>query len=497
MPTKPRAETSTQSRTTRPAPGPDDPSALEQRLPPQSLEAEMSLLGSMMIESDIIGAVLPIIGRSESRSFYRPDHRILFETLVDLYDENRAIDLVVMKDELDRRGALAEIGGAEYLVRLAESVPSAANAEYYARIVRDKALLRDLISAAGEIMAEAYRPAEPAADILDRAEQKLFHVTDQRISQHATLLREDLDEVFRQIESREGHYLTGLATGYHELDDLTSGLQGGELIIIAARPSMGKTALALNIAEYVTADENKPLAFFSMEMSRQQIAQRMLCTRARINSQRLRRGMLDENEITQLQIACNDLREMPLFVDDTPGMTVLELRAKVRRLWLQQKISAVIVDYLQLMHTPGSDSRQQEIAEISRGLKALARELNIPVIALAQLNRQAEGREGNRPRMADLRESGALEQDADVVILLHREEYYLRGATSEEKTMKLEEVRGQAEIIIAKQRNGPTGTVKLQFVDEYARFSNCSFAPEPDAYPRAAAEPSVPSDAPF
>jgi replicative DNA helicase len=440
----------------------------------------MSVLGAMMLEKEVIGLVLPIVGLEESHFFYRPDHRTIYETLVGLYNDNKAVDLIVMKDELDRRGVLVEIGGAEYLVQLVESVPSSANAEFYARIVKDKAMLRALISAAGEIAAEAYNPVDTAAEILDRAEQKLFHVTDLRISQHATLIRGDLDAVFAQIESREGHYLTGLPSGYNELDDLTTGFQNGELIVIAARPSMGKTALGLCIAEYVTADEKKPVAFFSMEMSRQQIAQRMLCSRGSIDASRLRRGMLSEEDIEKLKYVCNDMCDMPLYVDDTPGMTVLELRAKVRRLWLQEKIAAVFIDYLQLMHTPGAESRQQEIAEISRGLKALARELSIPVIAMAQLNRMAEGREGNRPRMSDLRESGAIEQDADVILLLHREEYFLRGATNEEKVSKLEEVRGKAEIIVAKQRNGPTGTVHLQFAESHARFSNLAYVPEPD-----------------
>jgi len=460
------------------------------RVPPQSIEAEMSVLGSMMIDSDIIGLVLPIIGREESRCFYRPDHRTLYETLVDLYDQNQAIDLVVMKEELDRRGVIEEVGGVDYLVQLVESVPSAANAEYYARIVRDKAMLRNLIAATGEILVDAYNPADAAAEVLDRAEQRLFKVTEQRISRDATVIRDDLEAVFRQIESREGHYLTGIPSGYNELDDMTSGFQRGEVIIVAARPSMGKTALGLCVAEYLAADEHKPVAFFSMEMSRQQIAQRMLCSRGRVDSHRLRRGMLTEEEIVHLQIVCNDMRDMPLFVDDTPGMTVLELRAKARRLWLQHKITAVCVDYLQLMHTPGVESRQQEIAEISRGLKALARELNVPILALAQLNRQPEGREGNRPRMSDLRESGALEQDADVILLLHREEYYLRSKANPDAA-EVEEARGKAEIIVAKQRNGPTGVVQLQFAESSARFSNLAVAPDLDTYqPAPSSRPS-------
>lgn len=453
-----------------------DGAALTERIPPQDLEAEQALLGSMMLHRDAIGDVLPIIHRNESERFYRPDHRRLFEVLVDMYDRGDPIDIVTTRDELSRRGLLEEVGGVEYLVQLAESVPSHLHAEHYARIVCDKALLRELIVAAGRMMEEGYRQGEDARTILDRAEQLLFEVTDQRITEQAGHLRDYLDEIFRQIESREGHYITGVPTGYTELDDLMSGMQKGEMIIIAARPSMGKTAFGLCVAEHVAARAKLPAAFFSMEMSKLAIAQRLLCSVGRVDSHKLRRGMLSDDEIQHLAAICGELADVPLYIDDTPGMSVLELRAKARRLRARYNIEVIFVDYLQLMHSPGRvDSRQQEVAEISRGLKALARELNIPVCVLAQLNRNPEGRTDNKPRMSDLRESGAIEQDADVILLLHREEYYKRENCPEE-------LKNIAEVIIAKQRNGPVGTVKLFFNQTLTRFDNLAVTSEPAYY---------------
>jgi len=431
----------------------------------------------MMLHRDAIGDVLPIIHRNESERFYRPDHRRLFEVLVDMYDGSQAIDLVTFKNELRRRNLLEEVGGEDYLVQLVESVPSHLHAEHYARLVCDKALLRELILASGKMMDEAYRHGEDAREILDRAEQLLFQVTDQRISEQATQLRDYLDEIFRQIESRDGHYITGVPTGFTELDDMLSGMQQGEMIIVAARPSMGKTAFGLCVAEHVASRANRPSAFFSMEMSKQAIAQRLLCSRGRVDSHKLRRGMLSEMEIQHLANVCGELADVPLFIDDTPGMSVLELRAKTRRLRARFNIEAVFIDYLQLMRSPGRvESRQQEVAEISRGLKALARELNIPVVVMAQLNRNPEGRTDNRPRMSDLRESGAIEQDADVILLLHREEYY-KGENCPD------DLRNIAEVIIAKQRNGPVGTIKLFFNQALTRFDNLSVGSDPGYVP--------------
>ena len=428
----------------------------------------------MLLDREIIGLVLQMISLEESERFYRPDHRILFEALVGLYDRNEPIDIIVLENELRRRNHLEEIGGRDYLIDLVNSVPSAANAEHYARIVRDKSMLRDLIRASGEIMQEAYDANEPAPEVLDAAERKLFDVTEQRVSNQAVSIREFLDATFHHLESEEDLF-TGIPTGFTELDALTGGFQFGDLIIIAARPSMGKTAIGLSMLEHIGTGENQgkgfPAVFFSMEMSKLQVAQRMLCSKARVDMNKLRHRRLGSSEIAQLQLAAGEMRNSPIYIDDTPGMSVMEVRAKSRRLKMLHDIQIVFVDYLQLMYDPaGRENRQQEISAISRGLKALARELNIPVVAMAQLNRQVEGRSSNRPRMSDLRESGAIEQDADVVALLHREEYYL----DKTKTDRLAEVKGKAELIIDKQRNGPTGVVELHFTPQYTRFDNAA-----------------------
>ncbi len=447
------------------------PEAESIRMPPHDLDAERGLLGSMAISREAIGIVLPIIGRQEADWFFHPRHRLLYEVLVDLYDRNQPIDLVVTKDELNRRNLLEQVGGVAALVSLAESVPSPLNAEYYARIVRDKGMLRDLIRCAGEIAESAQAENQPAGELLDAAEQSLFQVTQRRVSGQAAVLCDLLQEIYAKIRPGDGHYLTGVPTGFTKLDDLTSGFQRGDFVIIAGRPSMGKTSLGLNIAEYMAIEDKRPVAFFSLEMGRQQLAQRVLCSRGRIDSHKLRRGMVTEHEKQQLGRVCEELKDVPLYIDDTPAMSVLELRAKARRLTQQHNLEAVFVDYLQLMTASGySDNRQQEISAISRGLKSLGRELNIPVIAMAQLNRASEGREGHRPRMGDLRESGAIEQDADVVLLLHREEYYKRDDPS---------VKGMAELIIAKQRNGPTDSVELVFDSRVTTFRNRSFESEP------------------
>ncbi len=439
----------------------------------------MSLLGSMMLSREAIADVLPIIHREEAHRFYRPDHQKIFRALVDMYDRNDPVDLTTVRNEFERLGILDEVGGVDYIVLLAESVPSYLHAEHYARLVRDKGMLRDLIGATYRILDQAYGHQEEAKQILDEAEKILFEVTDQRITSQAEPIAEYLDQIFKQLEDHDGHYITGLPTGFTELDDMLSGLQNGEMIIIAARPSMGKTAFGLNAAMHIAGQEGKSAVFFSMEMSKQAIVQRLLCSRAGIDSHKLRRGMLSSAEINALTDVGDQLGRLRLFVDDTPGMSVLELRAKARRLRMQHHIDVIFVDYLQLMHNPGRvESRQQEVSEISRGLKALARELNIPVVVLSQLNRNPEGRTDNRPRMSDLRESGAIEQDADVIMLLHREEYY-------KKENCPEELRNIAEVIIDKQRNGPTGVVKLQFEQKYTRFANLSYGGEPAYVPAA------------
>lgn len=447
--------------------GPGSVSKLFDRLPPHALEAEMSLLGSMILDSNVIGEVVQII--AGSADFYQARHAILYDTLVQLYDQSIPIDLVQLRQYLADHGTLEQVGGVQYLLELAESVPSASSAAYYARIVRDKAILRRLIDAAGEILHKAYTCPDSAAEQVDAAEREIFRLAEARSAADPQSLGELLQETFAQLEAREGQHLTGLETGFFELDEMTSGLQKGEMIVIAGRPSMGKTAFALNIAEHIAATNKQPVAVFSLEMSRQQLAQRLLCSRSGVDSHRMRRNILSQDEYARLALTVGELSEAPLYIDDTPGLSLLQLRARARRLAVRHDIKAVILDYLQLMGIPGAESRQQEVSELSRGIKALARELNVPVLCLSQLNRAPEAREGHRPRMADLRESGSIEQDADVVMMLHREEYYHNEPTwAAENPDKV----GTAELIIAKQRNGPTGTVNLQFNAQTTRFNN-------------------------
>jgi len=460
-------------RSNRNAPGPVQ---LSDRTPPQDLDAEMALLGAMMMNRETVGEVIPIIGREDSRWLYLPVHQRLFEVLVDLYDDPaKAIDLIVVSDELRRRELLEFVGGYDYMIQLAESFAEWANAEHYARIVRDKGMLRDLIRSTTEIAESAYAGVDEARVILDAAEQRIFSVTEQRVSGQAIQIREAVARLAKQLELRDEGILTGLSTGFGPLDEYLGGFQPGDLIIIAGRPSMGKTAIGLTMAQSVAmpdhGQEPIPVAFFSMEMSSDQLAQRMLCAHTGIDSQKVRRRVLSEEDMHRLLHGCAEFESAPFYIDDTPSMTAMEVRSKARRLKRRADIKAVFVDYLQLMHVPKSENRQVEIADISRNLKSLGRELGIPVIALAQLNRMPEGRQDKRPLMSDLRESGAIEQDADVVLLIHREEYY---------KPEDESVRGLAELIIAKQRNGPTGTVELQFNKKLTRFTLRHRGPVPE-----------------
>jgi replicative DNA helicase len=435
---------------------------------PESPAAEAAVLGSMIIDPRCIGGVVEILGAD---AFYRIEHQAIFDAIISLYESSRAdvIDGLLVRDELERRGKLETAGGLDYLRSVVESVPSAASVMYYAEIIVDKMLLRETISAASEILNDAFEPGGDIGSKLDEAERKIFMVTDKKITNSAVAIRDIVAKAYELIEKREGTHVTGLPTGFYELDDLTCGLQNGEMIIIAGRPSMGKTALALNIAEHVGIIEKIPLAVFSLEMGRQQLAERFLCSHSGIDAQLVRKGMLSTEHFQRLVDTCGVCSEAPIFIDDSSSLTPLELRAKARRLKSSHDIQCVVIDYLQLMTlgTTRIESRQQEISAISRYLKALARELNIPVVVLSQLNRSPEGREGHRPRMSDLRESGSIEQDADVVALLHREDYYHRG--DDEYTPN-----NTAELIIAKQRNGPTGTVKLTFRDKCTRFENAA-----------------------
>lgn len=437
---------------------------------PESPEAEAAVLGSMILDRECIGQVVQEVTADD---FYRPEHREVFEALILLYEKNSDIDLVLLRDELKKRNKLKSVGGVDYLVKIAESVPSAASAEYYANIVKEKSLLRQLVRVSSEILNDAYSETGDVTDKLDAAEQKVFAVTEKKITGSVVPLKSLLMEAFENIEARKGIHVTGLPTGYYELDEQLCGLQKGEMIIIAGRPSMGKTSFALNIAEHVGADNDIPVAIFSLEMSKQQLAERFLCSRGHFDSQEVRKGMLSTEQLAELTQTGSELFEKPIYVDDTPGLTPLMIRAKCRRLKAQYDIQCVLIDYLQLMTLGGTvESRQQEISAISRYLKALARELNVPVVVMSQLNRSPEGREGHRPRMSDLRESGSIEQDADVVMLLHREDYYRRGESGYEET-------NTAEVIIAKQRNGPTGVVQLMFDGRYTRFESLSRAQEP------------------
>jgi replicative DNA helicase len=435
---------------------------------PESLAAEAAVLGSMLIDPECIGDVVEM---TERDAFYRIEHRHIFDALISLYEKNKGvgIDAVLLRDELLKRDCLEEAGGVEYIAKILDSVPSSANVAYYAGIVKEKMLLRELITAAGEILENAYNQTGEPHEMLDEAERKIFAVTDRNITGGAEAIKDLVVRSFELIANRQGSHLTGLSTGYYELDDLTCGLQNGEMIIIAGRPSMGKTSLALNITEHLGLVEKAPVAIFSLEMGRQQLAERFLCSISGLDSQKVRKGLLSDEHFKKLADASAELSEAPIYIDDNSALTPLELLAKARRLKSRHNIQCIMVDYLQLMHLgwARTESRQQEITAISRYLKSLARELDIPVVVLSQLNRNPEGREGNRPRMSDLRESGSIEQDADVVMLLHRDDYYRRHDEDFAPT-------NTADLIIAKQRNGPTGSIKLTFMEKTTRFENAA-----------------------
>ncbi len=436
------------------------------RVPPQDIEAEQAVLGCMLLEADSVGIVLE---RLAAEDFYKAEHQHVFQAMRDMYEHGSPIDVITLREELERRKLLDVVGGSSALAALGETVPSAASAAHYARIVRDRAMLRNLIRSATKILQDSYDPAADPGTLLDNAEQMIFEVAGDRAKEFISPIRVVLKEAFKTIDdlhNRKGR-LRGLETGFYELDDLTTGLQGSELIIVAGRPSMGKTTLALNIARHAAVDLSPAagVLIFSMEMSAQQLAQNLLCMEGRVDADHLRKGLLDEQQFSLLMEAAARLNEAPIFIDDSSALGILDVRAKARRLKAQHDIGLVIVDYLQLMQTRSLDSREREVAELSRGLKALARDINTPVVAISQLNRGPENREDHRPRNSDLRESGSLEQDADVIIFVHREEYYQPNNP---------EHRHKAEAIVSKQRNGPTGTVNLQFQGNILRFQNLS-----------------------
>jgi len=433
-----------------------------ERLPPQNLDAEMAVLGSMLLEEEALVQALEVL---EEHAFYKDPHRKIFSALVTLYKNNVAVDLVTLTEELKKHDLLEDIGGPSYLATLTRVVPTAANAAHYCRIVKEKAILRSLIKASTLIASECYEDATEPDLLLDRAEARIFDIASKRVKGEVMAIKELIKSAIETIDTlyqRKG-FITGLATGFSELDPMLAGLQPADFIVVAGRPAMGKSSFALCVAEHIALIQKIPVAIFSLEMSKEHLVQRMLCSHARINAHNVRSGMLSTSDWPKLTQAAGKLSEASLFIDDTPGVSILEIRAKARRLKSRHGIGLLILDYLQLMEEPTrSENRQQEIALISRNLKALARELDIPVMAVSQLSRAPERRETFRPRLSDLRESGSIEQDADVVLLLFREDYY----------NPMDENKGIAEVIISKQRNGPTGTVKLAFIKEYTRFEN-------------------------
>ena len=458
----------------------------EGRVPPQAVEIEMAVLGAMLLEKEAISKALEIL---DDTVFYKPAHQMIFKAMVSLFEKNEAVDSITLVEDLRRRGQLDEIGGHVYISELTMRVTSAANVEYHAKIVLEKALLRNLISASTEVTSRAFNETEDALDLLDDAEQKIFQISEKRMKKSFISMRDAVFNTMEMLESIHGKHsgVTGVPSGFSQLDNLTGGFQASDLVIVAGRPSMGKTALVLSAARNAAIDHAIPVAFFSLEMSSQQLVLRLICAEARVNAHNVRTGRLPDDQWRQLSTRIGKLHAAKIFIDDTPALGILELRAKARRLKVEHNIGMVIVDYLQLMQGPKSvQSREQEISMISRSLKALAKELNLPVLALSQLNRAVEARSDKRPVLADLRESGAIEQDADVVLFVHRPEMY--GI----KTEGDKSVENIADIIIGKQRNGPTGDIQLSFIKEFARFENLALPTFDDYTP-----PPTATDTPF
>ena len=434
------------------------------KLPPQNIEAEESILGGILIENEAINRVTEILDPDD---FYRDAHRKIFNALINLSERDEPADLITLTNELRKIDQLDSIGGASYLTSLIDSVPTAANIEYYAKIVKEKATLRKLIQTSTEIITQSYEDRGDVEMFLDEAERAIFEISEKRVRPSFYSIREIVKDSFTTIERlfQKKELVTGVPSGFKELDRMTAGFQPSDLIIIAGRPSMGKTAFCLNIAEYAAIENKIPVAIFSLEMSKEQLVIRMLCSQAHVEGTRLRTGYLNESDWPKLTIAAGNLSEAPIYIDDTAALSVLELRAKARRLKSERGLGMLIIDYLQLMKGRARvENRQQEISEISRSLKALSKELNIPVIAVSQLSRKTEERTGNRPQLSDLRESGAIEQDADLIIFIYRDEIYNRAEDNPN--------RGKAEVIIGKQRNGPIGKIDLAFLDKFTTFKD-------------------------
>jgi len=433
-----------------------------EKVPPQNLDAEMAVLGSMLLDEEAISVAAESLGKE---SFYKNNHKKIFEAIINLYNANKAVDLITLTDELKRSGTLDEIGGVSLLTALVNSVPTAANISHYVSIVKEKGTLRALINNATKIITLCHESEGNIDEVVDSAERLVFEICERKKQgsciQLKEIIKDSIETIDRLYQKKE--HVTGIPTGFVDFDIRTAGLQASDLIVVAGRPSMGKSAFAVGIAEHAGVLGKIPLVFFSLEMSKEQLVQRMLCAHAKVDAHKVRTGYLSPSDWPRLTAAAGKLSEAPIFIDDSPAISVMELRAKARRLKAHQDIKMIILDYLQLMRgSAGAESRQQEISEISRSLKALARELNIPIVAISQLSRAVESSTDHRPQLSDLRESGAIEQDADVVVLILREEYY--NPTPDNQ--------GIANIIIAKQRNGPVGTMKLSFIQEYTRFEN-------------------------
>lgn len=433
---------------------------LTERVPPQNVEAEQAVLGAILIQSDVLTTVMEIL---QPEDFYRTSHQKIYEGMMEVAERGEPVDIVTLTAHLQNLSHLEEIGGVGYLATLANLVPTAANADYYANIVREKAVVRRLIKVATQIAASGYERTDDVVGLLDDAERQIAELTNEKVTRGFTPIKDVLLTTFERLEflySNKGG-VTGVPTGYPDLDKMTSGFQKSDLIIVAARPSVGKTAFSLNIAQNVAVRAGLPVAIFSLEMAKEQLVSRILCAEANIDAGRMRTGYLEDDDWPKLTMAVSTLAEAPIFIDDTPGVTVADIRAKSRRLQQEHGLGLILIDYMQLIQGRGrGDNRQQEISEISRTLKLIARELNVPVIALSQLSRSVEQRQDKRPMLSDLRESGSIEQDADIVAFLYRDDYY--DPESERKNI--------IEIIIAKQRNGPTGKVELVFLKNYNKF---------------------------
>jgi len=432
------------------------------KLPPQNMEAEQSVLGGILIENEAVNKVMEILNGED---FYRDAHRKIFNALITLSERDEPADLITLTNELRKTNQLDSVGGASYVASLIDSVPTAANIEYYAKIVKEKAILRKLIETSTNIITQSYEDRGDVESFLDEAERAIFEISERRVKPSFYSIRDIVKESFKTIERlfEKKEFVTGVPSGFKELDRLTAGFHASDLIIVAGRPSMGKTALCLNLAQYAAIEKRIPVAIFSLEMSKEQLVIRMLCSEAQVEGTRLRTGFLTESDWPKLTLAAGNVSDAPIFIDDSAAISVLELRAKARRLKGEHGLGMLIIDYLQLMKgRTRVESRQQEISEISRSLKALAKELTIPVIAVSQLSRKTEERTGNRPQLSDLRESGAIEQDADLILFLYRDEVYNRSEDNPNK--------GKAELIIGKQRNGPIGKIELAFFDKFTTF---------------------------